>query len=97
MKTILLIILLVIVTAISALFFAQNDALVEIKYFGGTVNWQMNWVIITIFMLGVVVGVGTLVVSLLSTKLKLVNANRRLKLQEKEIQNLRALPIKDEY
>lgn len=97
MKTILLIILLVIVSAISALFFAQNDALVEIKYFGGTVNWQMNWVMITIFMLGVVVGAGSLVVNLFSTKIKLVNANRRLKLQEKEIQNLRALPIKDEY
>jgi len=89
--------LLVIVSAISALFFAQNDALVEIKYFGGTVNWQMNWVMITIFMLGVVVGAGSLVVNLFSTKIKLVNANRRLKLQEKEIQNLRALPIKDEY
>jgi len=97
LKTILLIILLVIVSAISALFFAQNDALVEIKYFGGTVNWQMNWVMITIFMLGVVVGAGSLVVNLFSTKIKLVNANRRLKLQEKEIQNLRALPIKDEY
>lgn len=97
MKTILLIILLVIVTAISALFFAQNDALVEIKYFGGTISWQMNWVIITIFLLGVAVGVGTIVVNLFTTKIKLVNANRRLKLQEKEIQNLRALPIKDEY
>jgi len=57
----------------------------------------MNWVMITIFMLGVVVGAGSLVVNLFSTKIKLVNANRRLKLQEKEIQNLRALPIKDEY
>jgi len=92
-----LVLLIVIVIVISALFFAQNDALVEIKYFGGTISWQMNWVIITIFLLGVVVGFGVTAVNLFSTKIKLANANRKLKLQDKEIQNLRALPIKDEY
>lgn len=96
MKNILLILLLVIVAAVSALFFAQNDAVVQIKYFAGTIDWQMNWVLISTLLLGVVLGVATMSVSLFSTKIKLANANRRLALHQKEITNLRALPIKDE-
>jgi len=97
LKSVLLILLVVVVSAISALFFAQNDALIEIKYFGGSINWQLNWVLITIFILGFAVGFGSIFGNLLTAKIKLANANRRLKLREKEIQNLRALPIKDEY
>ncbi len=97
MKNTLLILLVVIVVTISALFFAQNDAMVEIKYFGGSVEWQMNWVLIFVLVLGFVLGVVSILGNWLTTKVKLANANRRLAVHQKEIKNLRALPIKDEY
>lgn len=89
--------LFILIAVVSALFFAQNDAMVEIKYFGGILKWQMNWVLVSVLLLGFILGVMSLFTSLLSTKLKLANVNRRLALHEKEIKNLRALPIKDEY
>ncbi len=97
MKNILLILLFVIVSTVSALFFAQNDAMVEIKYFAGTIDWQLNWVLITILVLGYLLGGLSVLGSLMANKLKLASANRRLKLLEKEVSNLRALPIKDEF
>ena len=96
LKNIILILLLVIVAAVSALFFAQNDAVVQIKYFAGSIDWQMNWVLISTLLLGVALGAGSMSVSLFSTKIKLSNANRHLALHQKEIKNLRSLPIKDE-
>ncbi len=96
MKNIILILLLMIVAAISALFFAQNDTMVQIKYFAGMIDWQLNWILISTLLFGVTIGVASMSVSLFGTKIKLANANRRLTLQHKEIKNLRSLPIKDE-
>ncbi len=97
MKNVVLIILFILVSIVSALFFAQNDALVEIKYWGGTIQWQMNWVLVSVLFIGFLLGAFSLLASLLNTKLKLANVNRRLAMHEKEIKNLRALPIKDDY
>ena len=96
MKNIILILLFVIVLAVSGLFFAQNDTMVQIKYFAGTIDWQMNWVLISTLVLGFVIGAVSVLTSLMTTKIKLANAKRRLAMHEKEIRNLRALPIKDE-
>ncbi len=97
MKNILLIVLIMIVVTVSALFFAQNDAMVDIKYFAGTIKWQLNWVLVSFLLVGIFLGVMSVLGSLITTKLKLASANRRLALHEKEIKNLRTLPIKDEY
>lgn len=96
MKNIILILLFVIVLAVSALFFAQNDTMVQIKYFAGVIDWQLNWVLISTLVLGFILGAVSVLTHLMTAKIKLVNANRRLALREKEINNLRALPIKDE-
>ncbi len=82
---------------LSALFFAQNDALVEIHYFSGATMLQMNWVLVSVFILGFLLGAGLLITSLLTTKLKLASVKRQLISREKEIKNLRALPIKNDY
>ena len=97
LKNFLLILLFILVSAVSALFFAQNDSIVEIKYFGGAIQWQMNWVLVSVLVIGFILGAFSVLVSLLRTKIKLANANRRLVMHAKEIKNLRALPIKDAY
>lgn len=93
----LLIILFLVVLVLSALFFAQNDALVEIQYFSGAKMLQLDWVLVSVFVLGFSLGAGLLVTSLFTTKLKLANAKRQLNSREKEIKNLRALPIKNDF
>lgn len=86
-----------IVSSVSALFFAQNDQLIEIKYFAGSLQWQMNWVLVFMLVFGFVIGVVSMLTSLLATKMRLANSLRKLALLEKEVSNLRALPITDEY
>ncbi len=97
MKNLFLVIVFVIVLTASALFFAQNDKLIEVHFFGLIVSWQMNWVLITFMVIGFSFGIVAVIGSLLTAKVKLANANRRLAMHQKEINNLRALPIKDEY
>jgi lipopolysaccharide assembly protein A len=93
----IIIILLLIVLIGSALFFAQNDAMVQIKYFSGSVELPMNWVLVTAFVSGILLGVAIMATSLLTAKLKLVTAKRKLTQMEKEVSNLRTVPIKNDY
>jgi len=97
MKNFLLVIIFIFVLVVSALFFAQNDSMVEVHYFAGTFKWQMNWILVTMLVIGILIGSLALMANLISTKVKLANANRKLTNCEKEINNLRALPIKDNY
>jgi putative membrane protein len=82
---------------VSALFFAQNDSLVNIHYFAGKLDWQLNWVMVVCLLLGFMLGVASILGSLLKTKLQLKLAKNKLERHSKEINSLRALPIKDEY
>ena len=81
----------------SALFFAQNDSLVKINYFAGELDWQLNWVMVFCLLIGFILGVISILGSLLKTKLHLKLAKNKLERHSKEINSLRALPIKDEY
>jgi uncharacterized integral membrane protein len=97
LKNLILFVVVIFVIAASALIFAQNDSPVQLKFFGATINWPMNWVLISVFVTGLLIGVFSILGGLLAAKLKLAQANRRLSARDKEICNLRALPIKDEY
>lgn len=97
MKNLILIIFFILVAAVSALFFAQNDFMAEIRFFGNNIQWQMNWILISTLLIGFTLGIVSLAGSLFTTKIKLATAKRRLALHSKEIENLRALPIKDDY
>ncbi|MBV1911176.1 MAG: LapA family protein [Kangiellaceae bacterium] len=97
LKKLLITILFILVLVISALFFAQNDASVEINYFGGNINLPLNWVLVSVFIGGLLTGFGFLFSNLISTKIRLANARRSLAIKEKEVSNLRSLPIKNDY
>jgi uncharacterized membrane protein YciS (DUF1049 family) len=97
MKNILLFVLIVVVASVSALFFAQNDSLVEIRYFGGVISWQMNWVLVSFLCFGFLFGALSFSFSLFATKVKLAGVRRKLVQCEKELANLRTLPIKGKY
>jgi uncharacterized membrane protein YciS (DUF1049 family) len=97
LKNFILIVSFMLVLTLSSLFFAQNDFMAEIKFFGESIQWQMNWILISTLTIGFLLGVISLAGSLFTAKVKLANANRRLALHSKEIENLRALPIKNDY
>ena len=97
MRNFFITLLFVLFFVSSALFFAQNDGLVTIRYFIGEVEWQLNWVMILSLLAGFGLGIASLLGGLLKAKLQLRLARGKLQQHEQELNNLRALPMKDDY
>ena len=97
LKNFIIIILSLILFVASALFFAQNDSIIMIDYFSGQLNWQLNWLMVLCLLIGFLLGVFSIIGNLIKTKVQLKLAKTKLERFEKEINSLRALPIKDEY
>ncbi|MFT6732459.1 MAG: putative membrane protein [Polaribacter sp.] len=81
----------------SALFFSQNDTLVTVDYILSTFTWPLNWLMIFLFVMGFLLGSFSMLRGLINLKLQLVKSKRLVQLKDKEIKNLRDLPIRDEY
>jgi lipopolysaccharide assembly protein A len=97
LKIFLIIILSLLFFVASALFFAQNDDMVMINYFSGQVEWQLHWVMVLCLVVGFLIGVLSIIGSLFKTKFQLRQTRVNLNKKEKELDNLRALPVKDEF
>jgi len=97
LKNFIIVILLVLFFVVSALFFAQNDSLVKLDYFGGDFQWQLNWVMILCLSVGFFLGFFSLVLNVMKLKLQLRQMKKKLINYQKEIKSLRELPIKDKY
>lgn len=87
-----------VVTAvlIGAAFTLKNKAMVELDYFVGIVEVPVAFVILGFLIVGWLLGVASMVTVLVKMKIKLRESQRATKLAEKEVKNLRNLPIKDE-
>jgi len=97
LKQFILIVLSILLFIVSALFFAQNDQVVNINYFVGQIAWQLNWVMLVSLCVGFLLGVMSLVGALFSSQLQLKILRSKLEKREQELTNLRSLPVKDEY
>jgi putative membrane protein len=97
LKNLIVIVLLILFFVSSALFFAQNDALVTLNYFSGDFEWQLNWIMILCLAVGFLLGFFSLVFNLMKARLQLRQTKKKLANYEKEVKSLRELPIKDSF
>ncbi len=97
MRNLLILILSVLLFVASALFFAQNDSNVVISYFSGEQMLQLNWVMVFCLVSGFLLGVFSIIGGLIKTKMQLHHLKNQLQKQEKELNNLRSMPIKEHY
>ncbi|MET1253693.1 LapA family protein [Aliikangiella maris] len=97
MRNFLTIFLALLLFIASILFFAQNDSPIAINYLSGELNWQLNWVMLASLVIGFCIGVFSILGHLLQAKRLVRQQKIKLQKQEKELNNLRALPVKDEY
>ncbi len=97
MKQLIYIILFLSILLVSALFFSQNDSLVTVDYILSQFTWPLNWLMIFLFVFGFLLGSFSMFKGLINVKLQLAKSKRLVQLKDKEIKNLRALPIRDEY
>ena len=75
----------------------QNPQTIAISYYFN-INWEapLFLVIMTPFFIGMILGVVIMTLSVFKNKRQVGKANRELKKVEKEVENLRAMPLKDE-
>lgn len=88
-----LFILVVILFGIS--FAVLNLESVTVNYYFGQSSLPLSLLLVLVFALGCLIGMLVGFLLLLKQKLKTYRIRQRLKLAEKEIENLRAIPLQD--
>jgi len=94
-------IILILIGVLSFLFavtlYLKNPHNIEVSYYFG-LNYQFNVAILLIltFVLGIVFGLIVMTLSLFKEKMRFSAEHRKLVKVEKEVENLRAMPLKDE-
>lgn len=87
--------LLLVILMIALIFYMKNSQPVELNYYVGVIEWPLSLIFLVTLSFGAILGV----LSSLPIIFKLKRENMKLKSQvkqsEKEITNLRVLPLKD--
>ncbi|OGT21380.1 MAG: hypothetical protein A3C55_04045 [Gammaproteobacteria bacterium RIFCSPHIGHO2_02_FULL_42_13] len=89
-----MIVLLLILLGIS--FAILNSETVTINYYLGTKQMPLSLLLIVAFGLGLLIGWISMSFKVLRLKTNLYRLKKKLQVAEKEIDNLRAIPVKDE-
>lgn len=90
-------IFLLLVILLGACFAMLNSQTVVINYFLGKHDLPLSLLLVSVFAIGCILGV--LITSWLLVKAKMRNhqLQKRLKLAEKEVENLRAIPLQNKH
>jgi putative membrane protein len=88
-------ILLIILIGIS--FATLNSDVVDVNYYIGQKEMPLSLLLALVFGFGCLLGVVVGVWMLIKTKVNNYRLKQRLKLAEKEIENLRAIPLQDKH
>ena len=81
---------------LGALFTGANDVLVKFDYLLGEFEWALSYLLLSSFIAGAVITFALLLPVYLRWKTEKSQMNRRLKRQQKELENLRILPIQND-
>jgi len=88
---------MIVVCAVSLLFFAQNNQDVVLSYFIGESNIPLSFIILASLIIGIAIGLLVLSSSLVKHKFRARQFEKRLEQKKQELENLRALPLRDDY
>lgn len=90
-------ILLIIVILIGVTFAVLNPGTVNIHYYLGEKTMPLSLLLVIDFVLGCLLGLLMGFWLLVKTKVKNYYLRQQLKLSEKEVENLRAIPLQDRH
>lgn len=85
----------IVIIFIGLIFHLKNDQLVELNYYVNTVTVSFSLVIVLTLCVGAILGVLASLPVLLKLKHENARLARQVKMTEKEINNLRVIPVKD--
>lgn len=88
---------LLIIVLIGVTFATLNADMVTVHYYLGSYTMPLSLLLVLVLALGSVLGMLVVFWLLLKVKIKNYRLRQRLKLTEKEIENLRAIPLQDKH
>jgi len=97
MKRIVFLVIFLIVFLFGASFALSNAQEVQLSYYFFQIDVKLPWVIFGSMCVGVALGVIAMVSIVVRLKHELSKKNKEVKVIEKEVANLRALPLKDKH
>lgn len=89
--------LLLIIILIGITFAVLNPAMVTMNYYVGQKTLPLSLLLVAVFAFGCFLGLLVGGWLLLKVKIKNYHLKQRLKVAEKEVQNLRAIPLQDKH
>jgi len=97
MKRIFYIAVVIVTLIIGAVFSARNAVIVKLDFMLVVVDVNLSLAIIIALILGAVLGVFTSLIWLISAKREIQRLKKQGVISDKELNNLRAMPIRDEH
>ncbi len=89
--------LLLIIILIGITFAVLNPAIVTMNYYVGQKTLPLSLLLVSVFALGCFLGLAVGGWLALKVKIKNYRLKQRLRVAEKEVQNLRAIPLQDKH
>lgn len=97
MKRIIFLIILLILAIFAISFTLLNTQSVSLNYYFIRLDTDLMWVILFSVCLGAALGIASTISMVFRLKHELSKKKKEVKLVEKEVANLRALPLKDKH
>jgi putative membrane protein len=85
----------ILIVFIGLIFHIKNDQLVELNYYVNSIPVSFSLVIVLTLCIGALLGVLASLPMILKLKHENAKLDRQVKITEKEINNLRVIPVKD--
>ena len=94
-KQIISVSLFVIVLIAGIAFFVKNSKEVEFNYIIGTITLPLSLLILLSLVAGVILGLLSVTTLLLRQRRRIARLQQQVQVAEKEVNNLRVMPVKD--
>ncbi len=93
----LLIILAILVCLAGLSFHLKNEHLVKLDFYLGSIEYHFSVFVLVSIIIGVLLGILAMLPKFLNLKRQNMKLSKQVELQNKEVKNLRAIPIKDSH
>ncbi len=97
MKRIIFLVVFLLVLVVGLSFALMNAETVMLSYYFGTISAPLSIVVVVSLAAGALLGVLACMGMALGLKQEIARLRRSVKVAEKEVENLRSLPLKDKH
>ncbi len=95
MSRIAKLILVFVILLIGLAFHLKNNQLIELNYYVDVISLPMSWLVVLVLFVGSLLGVLASLPIIIKLKRDKIMLERQIKNSEKEINNLRVMPVRD--